>query len=335
MNVTMQSLARELGLSRTTVSLILKGEGDRYRISRDTQQRVLRKVQQTHYRPNYFAKALNHRQTAVVGIVFPNVFESFMGEMVKGIEEVLYPADYTMTLSTSRFDRRVEQRILEQFSYRGIDGLLLMFNAPFVGTRYSYGHLQKLMQAKLPVVFIDRYLDTIEAPSVVQDDFGGARDATRALVAAGCRRIASLTLNIDVSTIHHRIEGYHAALEEAGLKPARRIRLRTRDPKSSDLREAIDAMVRSKARPDGLFVTTNGIAYKAVHLLREHGLQLNHDIRVAKFGSDPEFHPTGMYCVTQPHVEMGRRAASALLHRISHPTARPRREVVAGTLTTP
>lgn len=338
MNVTMRDLAEQLGLSRTTVSLVLKGEAERYRISEATRRKVLERAKQLKFRPNYFAKALNLRRTGVIGIVFPNVFEHFMSEVVKGIEDVLYPAEYTMTLSTSRFDRQLEKRILEQMQYRGVDGILLMFNAPFRGHDYDYSHIRDLLRRDIPVIFVDRVLRGTRAPCVLQDDYGGAYRATDALIRAGCRRVVYVSFDIDVDTIRNRHAGYRAALVDHGRKPSPRDRilLDRRDPDSPDLGSALDRLLGARVPPDGFFVTTNGLSYKLRHLLARRGLTLNRDMRIAKFGTDPDYHASGMLCVEQPHVEMGQAAARAVLSLVNgQRDGVPQRTVLAGTLKPP
>ncbi|MBD3243042.1 MAG: substrate-binding domain-containing protein, partial [Chitinivibrionales bacterium] len=306
-----------------------------YRISKATQRKVLQRAKQLNFRPNYFAKALNLRRTGVIGIVFPNVFEPFMSEVVKGIEDVLYPADYTMALSTSRFDRQLEQRILEQMCYRGVDGILLVFNAPFRGQAYDYSHLHALLRQDMPVVFIDRTLHGGRAPCVLQNDHDGAYQATDALIRAGCRHVAYVSLDIDVETIRARHAGYCAALAAHNRKPSprHRILLDRRDPGASDLSTALDRLMASRTPPDGFFVTTNGLSYKLRYLLRRRGLTLNKDVRIAKFGADPDYHASGMYCVEQPHVAMGQAAARTVLALLDGDAdAVPRRTVLESTL---
>jgi DNA-binding LacI/PurR family transcriptional regulator len=321
----MKDLAAQLGLSRTTVSLVLKGAAGRYRISSTTRDRVLRAARRARYRPNYFARALTMRRTGVIGIVFPNVFETFMSEVIKGMEDVLYPAEYTMMLCTSRFDRELEARNIEQLRYRGVDGFLVVFNAPFRGEPYGYGHLRPLLNdTSRPTVFVDRYPRTKRCHYVVQDDYRGAYDATRGLARMGCRRIGYVSLDIDATSVEARRRGYEAGLRERGLRKSTQntVLLRTRDSTSEDLAAAIRRMLDGPGRPDGLFVTTNGLAHRVCELVEACGLTLNRDIQIATFGSDPPWFASGMLCVEQPRVEMGARAARLLTQLIEHPRRR-------------
>jgi len=74
--LTMKQIAQELGLSRTTVSLVLQQKGDQHRIAKETQERILTYARSAGFRPDYFASALNSRHSGVIGAVFPDVFES-------------------------------------------------------------------------------------------------------------------------------------------------------------------------------------------------------------------------------------------------------------------
>lgn len=335
--LTMNQLAKSLGLSRTTVSLVLKGETQRYRIAPATRDRILDAARDAGYRPNYFATALNRQRSATIGILFPNVFESFMSEVVKGIEDVLYPAQYTMVLSTSRFDTAHEQRAIDQFRHRGVDGLLVVPNAPFRGHPHDYSHLEAVVRDHIPIVFVDRHIEGIRCSHVVQDDFRGALNATRALLARGARRPALLSLDIDVSSVRERMRGFDSACRRSGLDPAAlpRILLDRRDPLSTDLDQALTAHLRSPRPPDAFFVTTGGIAFKLRHLLLRRGINVGGDIPIARFGADPEFHPSGMLCVVQPHIAMGEQAARILLNAIEHPGARPVHRTLPTALSTP
>jgi LacI family transcriptional regulator len=328
-NVTMKRLAQQLGVSRTTVSLVLKGQERKYRIREETAQRIREAVAQQGFRPNYFATALTSRRSGVIGVVFPNVFEAFMSEVVKGIEDVTHPADYTAMIATSRFDPLLEARVLDQLLHRGVDGLIIACNAPFRGEPYDCSHLHRLLSGPVPVVLVDRTLRDHPHASVVQDDRGGARKATAALLRAGSRRPCYVSLDIDVSSIRDRRDGFLDALREANIRQprSRDILLTRRDPDADDLSLALEKRMSHRDPPDSFFVTTAGIAMKTRYLLSRMGLQVPKNIPMARFGADPPYSPSGMLCVEQPHVDMGRRAAQLLMETITG-AARPDTHIV-------
>ena len=335
--MTMKQLAEALGISRTTVSLVLKGQARKYRIRDDTAQKILQAVHDSGYRPNYFATALNLRRSGVVGVVFPNVFEAFMSETVKGIEDVTHAAEYTAMIATSRFDQALEQKVIAQMLHRGVDGIIIACNAPFRGAAHRYDHIRRLCRGPAPVVMVDRIVRGIDCHAVLQDDSGGAQRATEQLLRAGCCRPCFLSLDLDVSSIRERRRGFLAALKRAGIHHTRcrDILLKKRDPESHDLRDALAALMRGRAAPDCFFITTSGLANRARFLLAGMGISVPADVAIARFGSDPPWNPSGMICVEQPHVDMGRRAARMLLHLLngSQP-AGPRCQTVPVSIST-
>lgn len=313
--VTIDTVAAACGLSRTTVSAVLRGDAERYRISEATAGRVRRAAAELGWRANYFARALNRKRTGTIGVLFPDVFERFMGEVVRGIEEALAAADYRMLLSTSRFDPEEELRGVGAFSYRGVDGLLIAPYAPFSGETVRSSELVKAIGG-LPCVVIDRAPDGLDPIAegygfVVQEDRPAARAATR-LLAAGGRRVAFLGFDIAASSVRNRLAGYRDALAELGIPP-RELLLRERNPASADLPDALARLDAAPDRPNAWLVSTDGLAYKLAALLRERGREIGEETRIARFGVDPPWLETGLIGLRQPHRELGRKATELLL----------------------
>ena len=117
---TMKSIADELGVSRSTVSFVLGGEAGRRRINAQTAERIVQRAEALGFRPNYFAQALNTHKTGAIGLVFPEVHEAYMSEMLHGIDEVFAQHDTSMMLSSSRMDRALELRNIESVGKIGM-----------------------------------------------------------------------------------------------------------------------------------------------------------------------------------------------------------------------
>jgi LacI family transcriptional regulator len=318
----MKSLALELGVSRSTVSFVLGGEADKRRIHPDTAQRILRRATELGFRPDYFARALNTRRTGSIGLVFPDVHEAYMSQMVRGIDEVLEHHGALMVLTSSRLDRGVERRNVESLLHRGIDGLLVVPCADFQGVASPVPSLvETLGRSGLPVVAIDRVPAGWVADSVVQDDRVAARNIVKRLLTAGARRVAYVSFHLDTSSLHHRRQGYLEALAGAGLKPDPRlcVLLTEVNPASHDLELALAGLLAlpSGQRPDAWFVTTAGLAYRTRDVLTQ--LQGFAPPWMARFGADPAYHSSGMLSVVQPHQTLGQRAAELLFQRLRNP----------------
>jgi LacI family transcriptional regulator len=321
--LTMQKIADELGLSRTTVSLVLKGKSGHYRISEETKNRILDHIAKRRFEPNYFAQALNTNRSASIGLVFPDVFEYFMSSIIRGIENPLYKNNYSMMLCTSRFNYEMEIRNLNTLKHRGIDGLLLAFCCPFKGQTYSYDHIIELINSSLPVVLVDRYLPGIECPSVIQDDFYGAFEAVKLLHRMKCSRIGFISFNLDISSISDRYNGYCESLKELNLSmnTGHSIWLNRIDPGSNDLQTALKTVLNSTSPPDSFLITTQGLANKTAMLLESESLAIGRDIQIARFGNNPEYPKTRMISIEHPHQTMGQKAAEILLDIIENKAA--------------
>jgi LacI family transcriptional regulator len=307
----MKELAADLGLSRTTVSLVLGGSAEQYRISSQTRERVRQRARELGFRPNFFARSLNARRTGTVGVLFPNVQEPFMNSVLAGIEDVLYGQDYVMMLSTCRFDDRVEARNIEELIYRGVDGFLFVPTMPFNGSRYSDVHLRRLMKSGIPVVFIDRYPVKMTVDAVLQDDFAAARNATLRLLAHGVSRPRYVGLDLVASTLQDRRAGFRAALTEAGLVQhlSNALELGPGESTEEYLSEALNG-----DSADGYFVSTSGLARIVQQVLGRRR------VPVACFGNETTprtaERSSRMIVVEQPHREMGARAARLLIERV-------------------
>lgn len=332
----MKSIAEDLQVSRSTVSFVLAGEAERRRINPETANRIIERARELGFRPNYFAQALNTRKTGAIGLVFPDVHEAFMAEMLRGIDNVFARHDVTMMLCSSRMDRMLEMRNIESLLYRGVDGLIIVPCAEFTTRRSDVPPLAgRLATEKLPVVCADRVPHGWTGHSVVQDDRAGAQRAVERLINGGARRIGCVSFELDASSSNERIAGYHDALIQHGLSADARwqIRLDRIDPNADDLSGALRALLAlpEAERPDAWFVTTTGLSYRTRELLASLSPG-GAPPPIARFGADPPFFSSGMISVVQPHHEIGRRAAELLFEAIADPKLAPSHVVLPSLL---
>ncbi len=335
-NETIDTIAKRCGLSRTTVSAVLRGDAERYRISAATADRVRAMAEAQGWRPNFFARSLNNKRTDTIGVLFPDVFERFMGETVRGIEDALTAANFRMILSTSRFDPEEELKAIQAFAYRGVDGLIIAPYAPFRNP-VSLAHKLGLQAATLGIdqtqpgtelaplvkaigntacVLIDRVPESLEPlPAtygvVVQADRAAAIEASLALAkAAGNHEpIGFAGFDLAASSLSERRAGYRQATLRLGIEPVE-ILLYERNSSSLDLQTALDKVL---PRTRAWLASTEGIGLKLAALLTRRGYRLGEDAWVARFGTDLPFLPTPLISLRQPHYGLGFQAAGMLL----------------------
>jgi DNA-binding LacI/PurR family transcriptional regulator len=321
---TIDTVAQKCGLSRTTVSAVLRGEAQRYRISEKTESLVRSTADQLGWTANFFARSLNKKSTGTIGVLFPDIFEHFMGEIIRGIEGVLQSENIRLLLSTSRFQADEELRAIQAFRYRGIDGLIIAPYAPFSGTPYR---TEALIEAigSLPTVVIDRSPGELDPLSqgyglVIQKDREAAYEATKLLAnrirsrpdIPWYREVVFVGFDLAASSLKNRLAGYRDAMEELGLQ-SMEVLLQERNPASSDLIRGLETIQNRYRSPKAYLVSTEGLAYKVASILYGQGFRIGKDLHIARFGLDPPYVSTGLIGIEQPHRAMGAEATRLLL----------------------
>jgi LacI family transcriptional regulator len=323
--VTLRSLSQELGVSPATVSVVLRGEGNRMRISAKTQDRIHRLAAERHYRPSSVAQALRSQRTRTVGVVFPDVQETFMNRVLKGIETELHPADYRLMISTSYFNGETEAKNVRNLLDHEVDGLLIVPYAPFRGEAHVFDHLAEIVERDVPAVAIDRYVPGVLDAAVVADDFTAARRGVEALIAGGCGSVGYVGFDLEITSLAERYRGYQTALETAELD-GETILLTERNPAAGDLHSRLARQSADGAMPDGFLVSSNGLSYRMWRILDALGEKRT---KLAKFGEDPHWAETGMIQIRQPHEELGQRAARRICTMIADGITTGEREVLS------
>jgi LacI family transcriptional regulator len=231
----------------------------------------------------------------MIGVVFPDIHETFMTHVLKGIEQTLYPIGYRLIIAPY---------------------------APFCPRQASRTHIEEAIERNVPIVAVDRYLPGLLERAVVADDYGDAVRAVEQLHVAGCRSVGYVGFEINISSLKARFAGYRDATKRLGLEAGARVFLGSRNLDSGDLTNTLTKVSRSAAMPDAFLVTTNGLSYRVADILRRLGAG---GVKIAKFGEDPVWANTGMLEIRQPHEALGRTAAALLTStmRGEAPEAKP------------
>jgi DNA-binding LacI/PurR family transcriptional regulator len=177
--VSLRDLASYLGLSRTTVSLVLNNSPVAQGLSPETRERVLKAAAELSYKPNYFARMLNNKRSQMIGILSPDLAEGYDSEILNGIERYLIERDYLYFVSSHQWDiERIHQR-LKVFAERGAEGVILI-NTPLASA------------PELPMVSIGSMECAFPLTRITVDNAHGIRLALEHLHALGHRKIAFL-----------------------------------------------------------------------------------------------------------------------------------------------
>src|ERR1700740_2352067 len=128
--ITLRKLAEHLGLSRTTISMILNDVPEATRFPEETRQRVIESAKRLGYRPNYFARSLGRKRTYLIGVIAPDFGNGFEAAVLSGFERRLLNTGHTSLVSTHLWSPSLLQRHVETLCDRGAEGLLLINSTP-------------------------------------------------------------------------------------------------------------------------------------------------------------------------------------------------------------
>jgi LacI family transcriptional regulator, galactose operon repressor len=324
MAVTMQDIARDVGVSVVTVSKVLRNKGE---ISVATRARVLQRAKELKYQTNWVARSLVTRRTFTIGLLLPDFTHPFFAEIAKAVAETVRPRGYHVIISYFDENPELERNEAESLLARQVDGLILASAQP--GAK-AFADMQK---RKVPFVLIDRPIAGVQASFVGVDNRAIGQLATAHLIQRGCQRIAHLRgPGIGIAT--GRMQGYRGALAKRGRAffPGYVMEAGYQDCSGH---EAMLKLLRRKPMPDGVFCYNDPVAIGAMRAISEAGLKVPEDIAVVGAGNVhySDFLAVPLTTVDQGTFEIGKRAANLLLEGIdSKRSLRPRRVLIVPRL---
>ncbi len=309
MAVTMQDIARDVGVSVVTVSKVLRNQGE---ISVATRKRVLRRAKALNYQTNWIARSLVTRRTFTIGLLLPDFTHPFFAEIAKAVAETVRPHGYHVIISYFDENPELERNEAEALLARQVDGLILA-SAQQPGAK-AFVDMQR---RKVPFILIDRPIAGVQASFVGADNQAIGRLATAHLIERGCRRIAHLRgPGIGIAT--RRVQGYRNALAKGGLEfvPGYVVDAGYQEETGH---AAMLKLLRKGSVPDGVFCYNDPVAIGAMRAISEAGFKVPDDIAVVGAGNVhySDFLAVPLTTVDQGTSEIGKRAANLLLERIA------------------
>lgn len=280
MAMRMKDIATSLGLSIVTVSKVLNKKDAH--ISDATRKRVLECARRLDYRPNLAAKSLVTGQSKTIGLIVPELFHGFFGEVAAGMSEALDQQGYGLILVSSRDSFESENRAIRQMLSRNVDALI-------VASCSSEPHALLAADGEVPVILLDRRVgDRGQFWLVGVDDLLVGEIATQHLIKMGRKKIAYIGAP-DYSPSSDRREGYLRVLARNGIKvpPKWVVKLPRNEESSPSLgAEAMRRLLKLQPRPDAVFCYNDPSAWGVMLAVLEAGLRVPEDVAVLGCGDN-------------------------------------------------
>jgi len=311
--VTIKDIAKALGLSTSTVSRALR---DSYEISPETKQMVLEYAKQINYRPNPIALSLKERRSRSIGVIVSEIANSFFSQIINGIESIAYSKGYNLIISQSRESYEREVLNMDFLSSRSVDGFLISVSTETI----DFSHINDLYERGLPIVFVDRMVESIDTHKVVADNFKGAYDATTHLISSGYKRIAHLANSEYLSITKERVSGYRQAMADAKMEYSESYLLHC--PHGGmiydEVETAMNTFMGMKQKPDAIFASADKLTTNCMRYCRAKGIAIPGDLAMVGFSNLDltDLLSPSLTVVRQPAFEMGEVAAELLIKTI-------------------
>ncbi|WP_371795242.1 LacI family DNA-binding transcriptional regulator [Streptomyces sp. NBC_01718] len=315
MRVTIADVAREAGVSKTTVSRVINAKGE---VDGSTEARVREVIAQLGYVPSSGAVGLARGSSRTVGMLVPSLTWPWMGELLQGVVDTVEAADYGLLLFTCNRGAESVERFTSQVSARAFDGLVV------VEPENTLDHLTALHRGGLPIVLIDDRGHHPEFASVVTTNREGGASAARHLLAAGRTRPLVLTGPQHFGCVRDRLDGFRTVLPTDLVVHG--------DFTERSGRQAVEQLLSAGAQFDSVFAHNDISAAGVLRALRAAGRSVPDDIAVVGFDDIPmaEHTEPPLTTVRQPTRQMGETAARLLLSHLGG-TATPDGPVVLPT----
>ena len=309
MAATMKDIARRTGLGLATISSYFNGGNVREK----NRIKIEEAIEELHYEVNEVARGLKTNATRTIGVVIPELNNTFCAEIITGMEDVLRSHGYATIVCDCRTDKKLEREAVEFLTRRRVDGII---NMP---VDEEGNHLKRFQKTGKPIVLIDRKIQGINCDSVLVDNKKAAEDAVRYFIERGHRNIGIIGGPEEVFTAQERMAGYYKALESAGI-PVRESLIWHGDYTIQGGVRGLEELVQNNPEMTAVFVTNYEMTMGAMIGVNELGIRIPEQLSMIGFDNlqfaracNPK-----LTIVSQPTDGIAKEVAKVMLDRLEN-----------------
>lgn len=308
--ITIAQVAELADVSKATVSRVLNKSK---LVDSQTREIVVKAMEKLNYQPNMIARHLRRQETKLIGIILPDISNSFYSKVLKGIEEIAYSLEYDVVLMNTNYSEAREEKSLKTLLERRAEGFCFMCH------RLTDEKIQKLENIGLPYVMVSRTVTGYShIPFVNIDNQLGGYDATKYLISLGHKKIGIIAgPGDDECSSEGRLLGYYQALSEMN------IRVDSNYVKEGNFSFARAEMLARQILnlnnpPTAIFAISDETAIGVIRAAIDLGYRVPNDLSVIGFDNLElaKFYYPSLTTIAQPMVELGRKSVRILTNII-------------------
>lgn len=273
MTATIKDVAKAAGVSISTVSRVINNSKP---VSPEVRLKVLNIIKELDYRPNEIARTLVTKKSFLIGVIVTDIGNSYIAEMVRGIEEVGKMYNYDILLCSTYGDKEAEIRYMRLFKRKQVEGVILISDI-------DNNMIDETMEEyNIPFVYLNRYYENEKYSSVSIDYFEGSYEMTKYLIKLGHKDIAFVLSEEDEKSIEYsKLKGYKKAVSEEGYNDIVYFAKGRKIENGYDITKEI---LLDDSKPSAIACSSDTLAIGAINYLYDNNIVVPKDMSVVGYG---------------------------------------------------
>lgn len=298
-HATIKDVAKKAGVSISTVSRVIN---DSKPVTNEVKQKVLDVIKETGYVPNPLARSLVTKKSQLIGVIVPELTDTFSAEILNGIEEISKMYSYDILIANTYSERDLELKSISLLRAKQVEGIVI------ISWDIDEELVNVLENCGIPVVYISKYTMDFDIYNVAIKNAPATRDMTNFLIEKGHKKISLMRTNINLPEVaDERLKGYKEALSEHKIKFNEKL-VKTCGTTYDDGYAMAKELLNVKGtKPDAIFATSDEAAIGAMNACFDLGYNVPDDISIAGF-NDVKFaklYRPKLTSVSQPLFDIG------------------------------
>lgn len=325
---TIRDVAFHAQVSTSTVSHVINGT--RF-VDPATKERVQATIRLLGYQPNSLARSLRRGTTNTIALIVPDNSNAFFADLARAIEDAGFAAGYSVILCNSDGSQEKEAAYIDRLLSKQMDGFIL------ISSGQTEEPLHMIIQAKVPVVVVDREVGGLQVDQVLSDNDQGGYLVGRYLTSLGHRQVGCITGLPDLQVTIDRLAGFRRALREVQAELSIHAMV-SGDFRYTSGQSAMSELLKRNLQLTAVFAMNDLMALAALRTLQDARIRVPEDISIIGFDNitlSNLVSPT-ITTIAQPVKEIGQTCVDLLLQRIQQeePGTESLRIVLPTTLVT-
>lgn len=308
--ITIADVAKHANVSKSTVSQYLN---KRYEyMSQETKKNIEAAIMQLNYRPNLMARSLKQKSSFTIGIIVANIVHNFSTKVINSLEEIFSKEGFQLMVCNSADNPLTEKKHVLTLLEKQVDGLIIF------PTGENTDLYMKLEEENTPIVFIDRFIESVNIPAVLLDNYY-AIDQAVSIFNMHPLAIITTSLKVPITPRVERLEGFRKALTKRGI-PIDEQYIRNSDPEN--IAGVFKDLMNLEKKPKGIIAANDRVLQELMLFLKKHPeINVPHDLQIVVIDEVPyaPFSSPSLTTLEQPVSKITTKASELLLNKIKNP----------------